>query len=188
MMFALAGIMFFEWYELTVKDNKKTPIRWKIIGIFYVALPCSSLIWIIDQHNGHVIVLWILLVVWATDTFAYFVGKTVGGKRLAPKISPNKTWSGLIGGVCGAALVGYFMKDYLFNKSHILFLILNISLAIYAQLGDLLESWVKRKFGIKDSGSFIPGHGGILDRVDGLTIVAPKIAILLMIDNSHYFI
>ncbi|MEQ9115477.1 MAG: phosphatidate cytidylyltransferase [Rickettsiales bacterium] len=188
MMFSLAGIMFYEWYELTVKNNHQSPVKWKLVGILYVGLPCTALIWIIDQSNGHIVVLWILMVVWATDTFAYFFGKLIGGPKLAPRISPNKTWSGLIGGISGAALVGFFMKDYLFKQDHLLFISLNIILAIYAQIGDLIESWVKRRFNFKDSGSIIPGHGGILDRVDGLTIVAPKIALLLMLDNSHYFL
>lgn len=187
MIVSLACIMIMEWYELAVQNNQKNVLRWKIIGVFYVAIPCTALLWLIKLANGHMIVLWVVLVVWATDIGAYFCGKIIGGKKLAPKISPKKTWSGLAGGIISAGLVGYFMRDYIAASHGYAFIFLNLLLALYAQLGDLLESWIKRKFDVKDSGSLIPGHGGILDRVDGFTIVAPKVALIFLLDKWHLF-
>jgi phosphatidate cytidylyltransferase len=186
MILTLAILMTQEWYELTVKNNKNNPQLWKMMGLFYVAIPCTSLIWISNQHNGNLIIIVLVLIVWATDTAAYFCGKIIGGKKLAPKISPNKTWSGLIGGVIAAMITGYYLKEFIgITRGKYFFLALCMTLAIYAQLGDLLESWIKRKFNIKDSGSLIPGHGGILDRVDGLTITAPKVALILLFHEWH---
>ena len=114
--------------------------------------------------------LWIFIVTWSTDIGAYFAGRAIGGPKLAPGISPNKTVAGLIGGVASAALAGYAWAE-LTSLSAALFVLAPL-FAAAAQGGDLFESWMKRKAGIKDSGNWLPGHGGALDRLDGLVVVA----------------
>jgi phosphatidate cytidylyltransferase len=121
-----------------------------------------------------------LLLVWATDSAAYFSGRLIGGPKLAPKISPNKTWAGLAGGMVAAGLVGWSFgqRD---PKSAILLALLSAMLAAIAQAGDLAESGLKRYFGVKDSSGLIPGHGGVFDRLDGLLFVAPAVIGLLLL-------
>ena len=119
-------------------------------------------------------VFWLLAVVWATDIGAYFAGRGIGGPKLAPSISPNKTWAGLIGGALSAGLVGTLAAG-LTDSDATLLVVGGMILAVVAQGGDLLESWCKRHFGVKDSSHIIPGHGGILDRVDGLLAVLPVV-------------
>ena len=151
--------------------------RWNLAGIAYVGLPAVSLVSLRgDVDFGLAAVLWVFAVVWGTDIGAFAVGKAVGGPRLSP-ISPNKTWAGLAGGVVLAGLVGALLGDRLELGSAVLFAGLGVACAFLGQGGDLLESWVKRRFGAKDSGALIPGHGGILDRVDGLLPVAVAAAL-----------
>jgi phosphatidate cytidylyltransferase len=120
--------------------------------------------------------LWVLALVWATDTGAYIAGRRIGGAKLAPRISPNKTWSGLGGGIAAAALVGAVAALWLGTSSVWLLLGVSAALAIVEQVGDLAESAFKRRFGVKDSSDIIPGHGGVLDRVDGLLAVIVAVA------------
>jgi phosphatidate cytidylyltransferase len=136
-------------------------------GFVYVGLPSFALI--VIEWASLYLVFWLMLVTWATDIFAYFAGRSIGGPKLAPKISPNKTWAGLIGGMAGAAVVGA-LAAWLFGISAELpdFLWLGAPMGLLAQLGDLYESRVKRRLGVKDSGTLLPGHGGVLDRLDGL--------------------
>ncbi|WP_395832439.1 phosphatidate cytidylyltransferase, partial [Elstera sp.] len=127
---------------------------------------------------GREMVLWLRGVVWATDTGAYFVGRMIGGPRLAPTISPNKTWAGLIGGMAAAGGIGALIGTSVGGSGPLLAL-LGAGLAVVAQTGDLAESALKRHAGVKDSGRMIPGHGGILDRVDGLMPVALVLVLLV---------
>lgn len=145
-------------------------------GFLYVALPALALILL--EWAWFPFVLWALVVTWATDIFAYFAGRTIGGPKLAPRISPNKTWAGLIGGVIGAALVGYGTA-YLFDMGAP-FTYAGAPMAVLAQAGDLYESGVKRRAGVKDSGSLLPGHGGVLDRLDGLLPLAVATLLILV--------
>ena len=145
-------------------------------GFLYVGLPAFALIslgWV-----WMVLVLWVFIVTWATDILAYFAGRAIGGPKLAPRISPNKTWAGLVGGVVGAALGGWLVARYF--EMEPLFHWLGGPMGLVAQAGDLYESWVKRRAGVKDSGSLLPGHGGVLDRLDGLLAVALAVTLLLM--------
>ncbi len=183
----IAILMAFEWSELTNPEKKlsDSPMKWKIFGIIYIFLPTFSLIWLRALENGERIVIWLFAVVCATDIFAYCFGKIIGGPKLAPSISPNKTWSGLCGGIFGATITGY-LYCLITGTEHQLFLtIISSSLAIYAQIGDLIESWIKRKFKAKDSGNLIPGHGGLLDRVDGIVAATPKVVFIAMIIDSY---
>lgn len=149
-------------------------------GILYAGLPALSLLYLRDQPQGLGIALWTLAIVWATDIGAYFAGRSIGGPKLSPLISPNKTWSGLIGGMIAALVVGYAIALVLALPRPLLFL--GGGMAVLAQMGDLFESWLKRRAGVKDSGRLLPGHGGVLDRLDGLVPVAVVIASLLMLD------
>ena len=146
-------------------------------GILYIGIPAFALValnWAWSE-----LVLWLFFIVWATDIFAYFAGRSIGGPKLAPRISPNKTWAGLIGGMAGAAVVGG-VAAYVFELDR-LFLLAGAPMGLLAQLGDLYESKVKRRLGVKDSGTIIPGHGGVLDRLDGLLPVAIATLLLLML-------
>ncbi|MBY0519057.1 MAG: phosphatidate cytidylyltransferase [Sphingomonas sp.] len=149
------------------------------LGMLYVGLPVLSLLLVRDQPRGLMLAFWMLGLVWLCDIGAYFAGRTIGGARLAPVISPNKTWAGLIGGVAAASVfgaamhIGYGLPWRLTLATPVL--------ALMAQFGDLFESWLKRRAGVKDSGNLLPGHGGLLDRLDGVVPVAPAAAALVML-------
>jgi phosphatidate cytidylyltransferase len=146
------------------------------LGVLWLSVPCVALLWI-AREIGSAAVFWILAVVWATDIGAYAVGRTVGGPKLAPRISPGKTWSGLVGGMVCAALAG-FVAARLIEVPAVPLVLVSAALAVVGQGGDLAESMVKRRFGVKDASGLIPGHGGLLDRVDALLAVIPAVALL----------
>lgn len=148
-------------------------------GLVYAGLPVLALLLIRDQPRGLLFGVWTLALVWMCDMGAYFVGRLVGGPRLAPAISPNKTWAGLAGGVIAASAFAAALHAY-FGLPWRLTLATPL-LAIASQGGDLFESWLKRRAGVKDSGTMLPGHGGLLDRLDGLVPVAPLAALLVML-------
>ena len=150
---------------------------WTIAGLLAVGLTGISLILIRRIGDDWSVTMWLLVAVWATDINAFLVGRTVGGPKLAPKISPGKTWSGLIGGIVGA--VGWSVIWALWTGVEQVgtVALLGAAIAIFAQLGDLGVSRVKRRYGVKDTGTLIPGHGGLLDRVDGIMGAVP-VAIL----------
>ena len=120
-------------------------------------------------------------VVWSTDIGAYIFGRVIGGPKLAPRISPNKTWSGLLGGMFLAAFLGYDIALAFGAKQAWVALPLAVGLAAVAQLGDLYKSHFKRRAGVKDSGTMIPGHGGVLDRIDGLVFAAVALAVFQIV-------
>jgi phosphatidate cytidylyltransferase len=146
-------------------------------GILYVGLPALSLMLLRSMPDGLFLSLWAMGLVWACDTAAFFVGRSVGGPRFAPAISPNKTWSGFLGGLVAAAVLGGIMAQY--GLSPWLAAMTPV-LAVVSALGDLYESWLKRRAGIKDSGTLLPGHGGMLDRLDGIVPVAPLAALMVI--------
>jgi phosphatidate cytidylyltransferase len=154
---------------------------WAAAGTLWITLPCIAFLWLDgDPVHGRASLLWLLGVVWASDIAAYAVGRTLGGPKLAPRLSPNKTWSGAIGGLAGAALVGVAAAR-LGEASLPALVVVSVLLGIAAQVGDLLESLAKRHFGVKDSSGLIPGHGGVLDRLDSaLTAAAMQALITLM--------
>ena len=146
---------------------------WFMGGAAYVAIPATALVAIrADPEFGRVALVWIVALVVAADTGGYLVGRTVGGPKLAPRISPNKTWSGLGGAVLGAALVGILIGFVLNHTDVWMLTLISAGLGLIEQAGDLVESAFKRHFGVKDTSRIIPGHGGVLDRVDGLLAVA----------------
>lgn len=146
-------------------------------GIVYVGLPAIALLYIRNQPDGLVYAFWALALVWATDIGAYFTGRNLGGPKLAPKLSPNKTWSGLIGGMIAALLTGLAFSHW--AELPMILAISSFILAAVAQGGDLFESALKRRAGVKDSGAILPGHGGVLDRLDGVVPVAPIVALVI---------
>ena len=142
-------------------------------AIGYAALAVAALVWLRDGPTGMVLIIFLLAVVWATDIGAYLAGRFLGGARLAPSISPGKTWSGALGGLLAAAIAGALviaLDRHLLSAPAVL---IAAAISIAAQLGDLAESAAKRACGVKDSGRLIPGHGGLLDRIDGLLAAAP---------------
>jgi phosphatidate cytidylyltransferase len=148
------------------------------VGFAYVGLPVVALIWLrADDSLGLWALILVLAVVWATDIAAYFTGRLVGGARLAPRISPGKTWSGLAGGVLGAIVAGYGIAALVPGSEPWRLAAIGGLGAIISQLGDLTESALKRRAGLKDAGHLIPGHGGVLDRVDGLVFAAVAAAL-----------
>jgi len=151
---------------------------WPPLGVLYLGLPGLALIWLRGLPEiGVQVLVWLLIVVWATDIVAYFAGRGLGGPRLAPVISPGKTWAGLLGGMLGAGLAGIAAAALVGSERLLQAGGLGAVLAIVAQLGDLAESALKRRAGVKDSGGLIPGHGGVLDRIDGLVFAAPALAL-----------
>lgn len=152
------------------------------LGVIYVCLPVMALLFLRGQVPnvfGLTLALWALALVWATDIGAYFAGRSIGGPKLAPRISPSKTWSGLGGGVLAALLVGFALHR--FAGLPIELAAASGLLAVAAQGGDLLESAMKRRAGVKDSGSLLPGHGGVMDRLDGVATAAPLAALLYLL-------
>jgi phosphatidate cytidylyltransferase len=147
--------------------------RWIGLGLLYAGIPAAALILLrAAEPHGWVGVLYVLLIVWATDTGAFFGGRAIGGPKLWPRVSPKKTWSGAISGLAAATVAGA-LTAWLSGVGGIATgMLLAAPLSIAAQAGDLLESGVKRHFGVKDSGRIIPGHGGVLDRVDGVLTAA----------------
>lgn len=143
-------------------------------GVIYIAPACMCIVWLRDANHsmseqGHWWVMMLFAVTWAADIGAFAVGSTLKGPKLWPRFSPNKTWSGFVGGLLAAALVGTLMSALSVFRLNLVaagFIGLVVGLATMA--GDLWESAIKRRFGVKDSGDLIPGHGGLLDRVDGL--------------------
>ncbi len=146
---------------------------WSAAGVYYAGFPAMALIGIRqDPDYGFYAILYLFLVVWSADTGAFFTGRLIGGPKLAPSISPNKTWSGLIGGAVAAGCAGGIFAVWLGRTSVPILAGLSVILAIIAQGGDLGESFIKRAFGVKNSSGLIPGHGGVLDRLDGLVFAA----------------
>lgn len=146
---------------------------WPMAGLLYAGLPSVSLTLLRgDEPFGFTAIIFLFAVVWATDIAAYFTGRAIGGPKLAPRFSPNKTWSGAIGGAVAGIAAGSLVASSLAEPVTFLAPLLALVLSVISQLGDLAESWVKRIFGAKDSGRLLPGHGGFMDRVDGLVAAA----------------
>lgn len=186
LIMAAALIALREWDGLT-SDGEK---GWTLAGLVYIGIPCASLIWLrevrfVNNPNaGLELVLFIMCIVWATDIGAYFAGRKIGGPKLAPVISPNKTWAGLGGGIVAAAVIAVLAFFTPYPTSLVSSAFLGAVLAVIAQAGDLFESWLKRRVGAKDSGTLIPGHGGLLDRIDGLMFTVPIFAWLVYMSGN----
>lgn len=158
---------------------------WPAAGVIYISLTVIAIIWLRGEPvGGRSSILWLFVLVWATDTGALTAGRVLGGPRLAPKISPNKTWSGALGGIACAVVIGALVAWLTADAGVALLAGVSAGLSMASQAGDLLESAVKRHYGVKDSGTLIPGHGGILDRVDGLLLAAPVMAAVAIFNGG----
>ena len=172
--FVLLFLVSFSIYCLVIKQADK--ITKFLICSLFIVIPCTLFLWL-RETKELIILFWILSCVIATDIGAYVVGKIIGGAKLAPKISPNKTWSGLFGGVTASAFTGLGFSVFWMEK-HFKFVCLSLLIAIVAQMGDLLESHFKRKYSLKETSNIIPGHGGIMDRLDGHMAAVTFIALI----------
>lgn len=167
-----APVMIAEWFRLT----RGRPIALGLAIVYSIAA-LLALLWLRHQPAyGRETIIWILACVWATDIGAYFIGSVAGGAKLAPSISPSKTWSGLVGGMCFSAVVSAACGLVFDAGGTFVLAATGLAIAMVAQGGDLLESAAKRHAGVKDSGRLIPGHGGLLDRIDGLIAVLVFVA------------
>jgi phosphatidate cytidylyltransferase len=165
----------------------KSKLLWAAVALVYVSLFVFSLAWIRSSEDGRSFLILLLITTWMSDTGAFVFGRIIGGPKLAPKISPAKTWAGLIGAIVFSGVTGVISKKLFYFGSGSVFIYMTIFLGITAQAGDLFESWIKRKAGIKDSGKTIPGHGGILDRVDGLVLSSSFFVVILMFFKRFFF-
>ena len=181
-LFSLSlGLVFSPPTKLSAQATTPDSNKNSFVGFSYVGLALTSLAWLRTQDDNGLIVIWTFFVVWAMDVGGYFAGKGIGGPKLAPTLSPKKTWAGLIGGMILAAVVSLAIS-LIFNLGDPLLMpFAGAAIAIVAQIGDLYESAIKRAVNKKDSGNLIPGHGGILDRVDGLVFAAPAVAFAMAV-------
>lgn len=160
--------------------------RLSATGVLYVGLPAVALLWFRhDPRFGFAAIVFLFLVVWSTDTMAYVFGRAIGGPKLWPSISPNKTWAGFIGGIAASAVMGGLFALFVPDASSWKLAGLGLLLGVIAQGGDLAESSLKRGFGVKDASRLIPGHGGVMDRMDSFVAVAIAAAIIAIAVNAR---
>lgn len=168
-----------------VEKLQGSPSRWLWMGAIYVVSPCLLLVWIRELPEGLALVIILFAAVWMTDIGAYVLGKIFGGPKFAPSISPAKTWSGTLGGIASGFLSVFALSFILFDPNKPMrFLMIGIALAVATVSGDMIESAVKRRFGVKDSAGYIPGHGGLLDRLDGMLMATIMMAFTLWFFGS----
>ncbi len=165
--------------------------RWLAGGVAYAGLSAVAIASLRgDSDSGMTILVFLFAIVWGTDIAAYFTGRALGGPKLAPRISPGKTWSGAIGGTAIGVVSGLAVVMSMTSLPVLPFVAIAFGLSVFSQIGDLFESFVKRRFGVKDSSHLIPGHGGVLDRVDGLVFAAVLAyfidIVILMSQGSHW--
>ncbi len=173
------------------QDDTGAPDRslWLAAGVLYIGVPCVALEWLrADTGLGRDTVLWLFAVVWAADSASYGFGRLIGGPKLAPTVSPGKTWAGLLGGIACAGAAGAATAAVLGKNGIAPPAALGAVLGAVAQAGDLAESWIKRRFGVKDASHIIPGHGGLLDRVDGLMAAAVVTALIGLLGHGSVLI
>lgn len=175
------GLLVSLW-SLTMRGNA----YWAFLGIVYTTLPCLGFMWIRGHPEiGLQVAISLLFVVWASDTGAYLFGRMIGGPRLAPKLSPSKTWAGLVGAIFWASVFAGGAA-FLWGATPIpLFAVIGAFLGLLGQIGDIAESAAKRHFNAKDMSGFIPGHGGVLDRLDGLMFAVLAVS-LIMLATTQY--
>ncbi len=157
--------------------------RLSVLGVFYVGLPAIALVWLrASEPYGFAAVLFVFAIVWCSDIGAYAAGRLIGGPKLWPRVSPNKTWSGLIGGVAAGTGAAVLVSQLFVAEASVLRLaLLGLGLSLVAQGGDLAESALKRWFSLKDTSDLIPGHGGFMDRMDSIVAVAVAAGLLALI-------
>ena len=179
-----------EWSRLSMHDGR---VHWGILaaGIPYIAIACMAAIYLRGGSAGFYVLMYVFAAIWACDIGAYAFGKVIGGPKMAPHLSPNKTWAGMFGGALSSIIVVIAYDVFLENNipgSQIVaeidwpvHAVIGLILAFVGQAGDLLESGLKRRAGVKDSGNLIPGHGGLLDRIDALLLALPVFTAILLL-------
>ncbi|HQT88481.1 MAG TPA: CDP-archaeol synthase [Acidiphilium sp.] len=190
LVLAFAAMLTREWITLARPVSPMARTRFLALGIPYIALPTAALLWLrILAPGGPNDMLFLLIVVWATDIGAYLTGRWIGGPRLAPRISPGKTISGAIGGLLAAILAAIIFAliaaaAWPSAASLLVIILIATLLSIVSAIGDLVESAIKRWLGVKDSGHSIPGHGGAFDRLDGLLFAAPLAVLIVQLGSA----
>ena len=153
---------------------------WTVMGIVFIAIPCLAFVELrMLPAYGLETVIWILCIVWATDSAAYLAGSALGGPKLAPMISPNKTWVGAVSGLAAGMLAGMVLAQLAGHAPREAYVLACAAVSLLTQCGDLAESFLKRTFGVKDASDLIPGHGGALDRLDGLIVATSGVALFV---------
>ena len=156
------------------------------LGVFYVGLPAVSLIWLrSDPQLGLLAVFFVIVIVVTTDTAGFVAGRLMGGPKLWPRVSPNKTWAGMVGALVASSIIAALFWFAVPEGSAVRLAATGAMLSLVAQAGDLAESAIKRRFGAKDTSSLIPGHGGVMDRVDGLVAAASAVGLAAFAINVH---
>tara|TARA_B100001123_G_scaffold435025_1_gene562704 strand:+ start:575 stop:1408 length:834 start_codon:yes stop_codon:yes gene_type:complete len=185
-MMVIWALILWVWLRKVVLEDGNAS-GWMITGVILLGCTGMSLVWLRGHEEfGLQIVLWLTITIWITDIFAYLFGSYLRGPKLAPTISPNKTWSGLIAGVLCASLWSSLSGPFIGTSNFWGFVIIGGGTAVLAQIGDLSISVVKRRFGVKDAGRLIPGHGGLLDRMDGFVGAVPFIALSLAVAKGDF--
>ncbi len=184
MMVVTFAVAMYEWAQM-VKNLSRAPL-WVVFGLLYIGQGFFSFYIIQKELDYHIFP--VIITVWASDIGAYLFGKIIGGAKMIPKISPNKTWAGLVGAIIlpyAFMVIAYYLKiDFLQMKAFTLYtpyILVAIVIGVFGQIGDLLISFIKRKANLKDTGNLIPGHGGLLDRIDALILVSPVLIITMII-------
>ena len=155
-------------------------------GVFYAGLPAVALIWLrSDADLGLSAVMFLILIVVISDTAGFLAGRLLGGPKLWPRVSPNKTWAGVIGALAASSIAGALFSLAVAHGSAMRLATAGALLSLVAQAGDLLESAIKRRFGAKDASSLIPGHGGVMDRVDGIVATATAVGLASFVIDVH---
>ena len=168
--------------KFIISDDKQAGnLGLSLLGVPYIGLPLLAMLWLRgDPAYGWQAIFYLFVVVWSVDVFAYLTGRSIGGPKLAPKISPKKTWSGFLGGVGCGALAGMWFSVALGGTSPLILGVISLIVGVMSQIGDLFVSVLKRRFDIKDMSNLIPGHGGLLDRIDGLLFGAATAAAIAL--------
>ncbi len=182
---ALTAILFVALAGNVVAQRLDERGLWVVLGIVYIAVPCLALVWL-RQHPLHGLetVIWLLAVVWSTDSAAYVAGSAFGGPKLAPLISPKKTWAGAIAGLAAGVGISILLAELAGKTASAQFIGASLVLSFLTQCGDLAESFLKRTFGVKDASDLIPGHGGALDRLDGLIFATLGLAAFVALTKA----
>ncbi len=178
-LIAIASITLFKFSNELYYDEGKL-----IFTVIYTALPFGfalGLPWDETQNFTWAVFL-LFILIWSSDSFAYFTGRMFGKHKMAPKISPKKTWEGFAGGVFFTLVLGYFIEQK-FPELRGNWMVIGLLVSVFAPLGDLVESQLKRTFGVKDSGNIIPGHGGVLDRLDSFIITVPVVYLYFILEK-----
>ena len=180
-LIVIAVITLFKFSKELYYDNGKL-----IFTVIYTALPFGFALGLPKfssvDNTFTLEVFFLFILIWSSDTFAYFTGKFFGKHKMSPKISPKKTWEGFAGGVVLTLILGFFVEKY-FPELRGNWMVVGVLVAVFGPLGDLVESQLKRNFGVKDSGNIIPGHGGILDRLDSFIICAPVVYLYFILEK-----